>query len=80
MALDTINTRGEVVAALAKKVRIKMIGAVKGEEGETLLPKSVHTVSEPFARELIRRGKAVDAATAKDDANGRNNGGKKGGE
>ncbi|HEX7050179.1 MAG TPA: hypothetical protein VF188_08270 [Longimicrobiales bacterium] len=66
-----INTRGEVVALGERKIRITMVGAVIGEEGETLLPKSTHTVSESFGRALIRRGKAVEAAAKAEDKGGK---------
>lgn len=55
-------SKGDSVAGATKTMRVKMVGAVIGESGETCEPGKVYTVSELFGRELIRRGKAVEAS------------------
>jgi hypothetical protein len=53
-----ITSIGAAKMANEKKVQIEMVGAVVGENGKDWLAGTKHTASEPFAAELIRRGKA----------------------
>lgn len=83
MVLSTFNPKEDIVAIGTRTIRVRMIGAVIGEDAETLEPGKVYTVSEPFGRELIRRGKAVEAVAEPQKAtaskrDGDDDGGKQG--
>lgn len=65
---DTINTRGEVVASGTKKVRVTLRDSVVGEDGVDLFAGGTYSVSQAFARDLLRRGRAVKADEAEEPA------------